>query len=49
MYKLMVEIIVQNDKNKYEQFLFEDVKLVLYMVERYLERKCLVEIKWVDE
>lgn len=49
MYKLMVEIIVQNDKNKYEEFIFKDIKLLMYMVERYIEKKCLVQIEWVAE
>jgi len=47
MWRVSVEIIMQNDKNKYEQFAFDDIKLAMYMVEQYAERKCLVQIEWI--
>jgi hypothetical protein len=48
MYRISVEIITQNDENKYEQFAFKDIKLAMYMVEQYAARKCLVQIEWID-
>ena len=47
MWRLSVEIVIQNEPNKYEQFAFKDIKLLMYMVEQYAERKCLVQIEYV--
>jgi len=49
MWKLTVEIIMQNEENEYEQHLFKDIKLLMYMAERYAERHCLVQIEWEEE
>jgi len=47
VWRLSVEIVIQNEPNKYDQFAFKDIELLMYMVKEYVERKCLVQIEYV--
>ena len=38
---------MQNEPNKYEQFAFKDIKLLMHAAERYAERKCFIQIEYV--